>query len=104
MEFNGNEVILSSSERTRSDYPSPLDLSGIDLRELADDVELEESRLEAMKGADDDELTHSERAMIALLADKIAARRQIIGEIVVHKGSTDIIRGLEEFLKRSGES
>lgn len=74
MENVGNKVYLTIEEQKDNGYPSPIDLDTFPLHEEREAVDSELDRLQAMVGADDDELTHSQRA--SLPADLERTRRK----------------------------
>ncbi|MFA5004103.1 MAG: hypothetical protein WC498_02395 [Candidatus Saccharimonadales bacterium] len=96
MDIEGNNGLLDPDEQRATGYPESILLTQIDVPDLLDDVYSRISSLEHMKAADDDELTHCQRASIGPEMIWQLRRLQLIGamaeRILEHE--------CEEYLKK----
>lgn len=90
MDIEGTKAYLTIDEQERSGLMSPLDLIACDAVTHLGAIESRLLHLESMQAADDDELTHSERASIAPELDRAQTQRRIYSRIA----SELLIRGL----------
>ena len=89
MRIDGENGYLSPEEISATGLPSPVPLANIDATDLLDQLDERRKGLEAMKAADDDELTHAERASIGPEQYNLASDRRIteelIGQLMAHQ-------------------
>jgi hypothetical protein len=95
MQQEGKKIYLDISEQLATEYPSPLDLETFPLHEQREAVDGERDRLEAMTFADDDELTHSERAALPARLDRIRQKSEILREIARLSALESMINGVD---------
>lgn len=95
MEIKGSEVILTAEEQVATGLPSPVPVEQVDTVELLDQLYARENGLLAMRGADDDELTHAERASIPEKSDQLEKDRILIIGLV----SQMTVHGIERALR-----
>ena len=89
MEIKGNQGHLTPAEMAATGLPSPVPLADIDGVDLLARLDERRQGLEAMQAADDDELTHAERASIApeqfLLAVDTPVIKKLVGQTMAHQ-------------------
>lgn len=78
MEIKGKLGYLTEEERDATGLLSPIPLSRIDPMDLISSLYERGQGIEAMRAADDDELTHAERASIVPLFEKLQIDYKII--------------------------
>lgn len=71
MEFKGNLGYLTKEEQEATGLLSPIPLARIDSMDILSFLYERGQSIEAMRAADDDELTHAERASIVPLAERL---------------------------------
>lgn len=95
MEIKGSEVILTVDEQVATGLPSPVPVEQVNTVELLDQLYARENGLLAMRGADDDELTHAERASIPEKFEQLEKDRVLIVGLV----SQMTVHGVERALR-----
>jgi hypothetical protein len=81
MEHQGKKIYLDIEEQKSTGYSSPVDLETFPLHEEREATDAERDRLEAMTGADDDEITHAERAILPKQLASTARKSEILREM-----------------------
>lgn len=85
MDIRGNKVYLTVSEQVTSALSSPIDINGLNVCEALKQAVYDARRFEAMQVADDDELTHAERASISPGLTKALAQKAIYSQIATEQ-------------------
>ena len=93
MQQDGKKIYLSIEEQLVTDYSSPVDLDVFPLHEERVAIDSERDRLEGMVGADDDELTHAERAGLPAQLNRVSRKSDILREISKLAAFNSMING-----------
>lgn len=93
MEKRGKKVYLTIQEQILSGYPSPIDVDEFDKHKERVAAETEIDRLEAMQAADDDELTHEERASLPANLERARMKSKITRGIGATMATETIVVG-----------
>lgn len=81
MEHVGKKIYLNVEEQKSTGFSSPIDISFFPLHEEREAIDAWRDRLEAWIGADDDEVTHAERASLPLELARATRQSEILREM-----------------------